>query len=574
MWNMMKNENLVTQNLASGFSQACLVALIAIAIISPICLRASTGQADAVTNADQMPTDTKLSEADELILAKMSLRQKVGQMLMVGFNGAYINEGLDKVISEVRPGSIIVFGRNIKSARQISNLNLLAQKQAIDATLVPLLIAVDQEGGNVMRLKTHIPLPSALAFGSFNDPALTERAGRATGLLLKTLGFSMNLAPVFDLASPLKKSFIGTRAFGDNPERVANLGINFARGLQASGILPTSKHFPGHGDLAEDTHLAPSAKNSSLSHLQKFDLAPFFDQAKKLTAPSAIMVAHISYPALDTTDTPASFSKPVVTDLLRHQINFDGIVLTDDIKMDGASVVGSPSERAIRAIEAGVDIVMVAWGLQTQIQVANAITEAVRSGRIKQSRIDESLRRILLAKRRYASWSTTPPTNIEVSHALHNQEFDSIAELIINSRFSETSISQLNKALPDRRNQEVFVFSSSPKFYKSFLKEAKGLNSKYFQLKGQDGPAIDKIIQKSPGASAVFHVTGDHAAGIINRLNKKIAGRILVVNTQTRAIINKPKDFAAVVDVYSQHPELGKFAAKYFFAQPQLIEIK
>ena len=177
--------------------------------------------------------------------------------------GEKLNHGLDSAIRGNKPGAIIVFGRNIKSADQISKLCYSAQAASYEATGVPLLIAVDQEGGNVTRIRTAPPLPSALALGKTRDPALAKEAGHGTGRLLRSLGFNMNLAPVMDVTDPSHDRFIGTRTFGDDPQLVAKMSTAFALGLQESDILPTGKHFPGHGGLNQDSHLGTPTKRAS-----------------------------------------------------------------------------------------------------------------------------------------------------------------------------------------------------------------------------------------------------------------------------------------------------------------------
>ncbi|MES2854219.1 MAG: glycoside hydrolase family 3 N-terminal domain-containing protein, partial [Bdellovibrionota bacterium] len=293
---------------------------------------------------------TSLTPEYETILAKMPLDVKVGQMLMIGFKGQKIDDSLSLMIKKVKPGAIVLFGRNIRTARQTADLNESAQSLSRKLSQVPLLIAADQEGGNVVRIKTVYPLPSALALGLADDPGLVLRAGAATGTLMKTLGLNMNLAPVMDVAAPTRSKFLGTRSYSNDPGIVTKMSFGFAEGLETSGVLPTAKHFPGHGGFEGDSHLAAVENGDGKSQLEKVDLVPFTHMAAQSKLPWAIMLAHASYPALDPSRVPATFSRPIVTDLLRGKLGFNGIVLTDDIEMAGASTVADVNERAIRAI--------------------------------------------------------------------------------------------------------------------------------------------------------------------------------------------------------------------------------
>lgn len=515
--------------------------------------------------ASQKPS--RLSTRDDELLKTMPLRTKIGQLLMIGFNGQSPGEGLEEALSAIKPGGLIVFGRNIKTARQISDLNLAAQRIALQESGTPLLIAVDQEGGNVMRLKTRVPLPSALAFGDLNDVSVTERAGEATGLLLKTLGFNMNLAPVLDVGDPNRKTFIGTRTFGSRPDLVAKNGMRFASGLQRAGVLPTTKHFPGHSDLAEDTHLAAPAKTASYEQLRKNDLAPYYQMAKESTLPWAVMVAHIAYPSLDPSGLPASFSKKILGDHLRKRIGFDGIILTDDIEMAGAVTVSDVAERALLALEAGADMIMVAWNKKLQARITDAIYHAVKGERLSEARINESVRRILHAKRQFAQTDLNPPSKEAVRLALRNPAFTHIANSVINSRMSKVAEATAFKmrSMQDDLDKPVYVFSASTRFYKTFKMMLGDRRTKFYRLSADQALDINGVMRANPDATAVFYVSGQKVAAIANNITENAAKRILVVNAETQGLLANPQWFAHVADVYYRHPMLGKLTAEHFF---------
>lgn len=520
---------------------------------------------------------SELSPTDEALIHAMPLKNKVGQLFMVGFMGDNLDRGLLKTIESIKPGGIIVFGRNISSAYQIANLNLAAQKISLEKSKLPLLIAVDQEGGNVVRIKTSFPLPSALALGETGDSSLVERAGYATGSLLRTLGFNMNLAPVLDVSDPSQGSFIGTRTFGSEPNIVSRLGAHFAKGLQAAEILPTAKHFPGHGGLREDSHLLTPAREASYESLKAHDLIPFYGLIKNLKEPWAVMLAHVAYPQLDNSGLPATFSKVLVEDLLRKQMSFDGLVLTDDIEMAGAFAIKEPPERAVRAIEAGADMIMVAWNKKLQTSLVDGITRAISSGRLSEERINQSVRRILIAKRSFAAISLKPPSHKQLVQAVQNREIEEIAR--------ETMLAKLNKPLNKDEFQfrefangkPLIVFSPSPKFYTSFssalgslIDRKSSVRSRFYRLQKDASFNIDRVMRSNPNAVGVFYLAGEQSARVLNSVSEDVARRMLVVTVEPEGKIKKPARFRHIADVYFRHPDLGRFIAQHYFVGESL----
>lgn len=509
----------------------------------------------------------ELTEAESELIRNMPLKKKVGQLLMIGFMGDTIGRGLGQTMKSVFPGAIVVFGRNITSARQVSNLNLSAQELSIKLTGVPLLIGVDQEGGDVIRIKTAYPLPSALALGEAGRPDIVEAAGEATGELLRTLGFNMNLAPVLDVGDPNVPSFIGTRTYGRDPKIVAKMGYGFGLGLARAKILPTAKHFPGHGGISEDSHRVAPEKGGSPESLLRNDAIPFQYVAKEAKGPWAYMLAHVSYPSLDPTRMPATFSKPIVQDLLRDKLGFDGIVLTDDIEMAGAHVITDARERAIRAIEAGADMVMMAWNKRLQTQVSDALLKAVRSGRLPEERVNDSLRRIILAKRIYASSPRVRPTTEKLRTALQNQEFKRVAEATMTAILERPLDTQEREFVAFSQGKPVFLFSANQKFAGSFKSSVGTQPVRFYPLVPGDEPNVDKIMRANPNAVGIYYLSAPHHSKLANRISEDVARRILVVTVEPQGLLKKPGSFRHVAEIYYRHPNLGKLIAEHFFRQ-------
>lgn len=521
------------------------------------------------------PNEPALSPDDEKLIQEMPLKTKVGQMLFLGFTGTTLNDTLKKVIPALKPGAIVMFGRNIKSAPQVAELNRAAQEESIKSSGLPLLIAVDQEGGNVIRIKTTYPLPSALAFGKSEDTDLVERAGSSTGRLLKVLGYNMNLAPVLDVADPKTGKFLGTRSFGKDPALVAKMGASFSRGLQSAEIMPTSKHFPGHGGVDGDSHLKMPSKDSTVADLEKKDLIPFESLDKSAKRPWAVMLAHIAFPEIDPSGAPASFSKPIVTDLLRKKLGFDGVVITDDIQMAGAGLIPDIKERSIRAVEAGVDMIMITWNRKMQAAVAKAIEGAVTSGRIPEERINESLRRIINAKRAYATSTETKASDEDLRLALKSEEFKKLAEETLMSAFKKHPTKDEKAFSEYQTDRPLMVFSANQKFTTTFKDSIAEHNEqrevRAFTLSSNQTFNIDRVMRSNPESAGVFYVSGPTIGKLAGKISDDVAQRILLVTAEAPSAIPNAEEFKVVAETYYRHPELGKFIAERYFGDGALL---
>ena len=352
----------------------------------------------------------------EARLARMSLSQKVAQMLMVSFYGTRLAEVEADFLREMQPGAVALFGRNVESPAQLTALTNAMQTNATAAGGIPLLIAVDQEGGRIQHLQpgfTRFPIP--MLWTATQNPELVYAVGRAMATEMRAVGVNMNLAPVADLNTNPRNPIIGRRSFGTEIERVAPILTAFIRGMQDNGVVAVVKHFPGHGDTDVDSHLALPVITHHRARLQAVELPPFiaaFDAGAE-----AVMVAHIAFSALDETLLPASLSEPVIEDLLRGELAYEGIVMTDALDMDAIDRTYSTSEAALRAIAAGSDLIAVGAHIGTAAirTVIADVVAAVQSGILPEERIDASVRRILALKERYGllDWEPLDPQTVD-----------------------------------------------------------------------------------------------------------------------------------------------------------------
>lgn len=341
----------------------------------------------------------------EALLARMTLEEKVGQLMMVGFAGKTVDQDITELVRGRRVGGVCVFGRNVSSAAQIARLN--DDVRALLADGVPPFIAVDQEGGNVVRIADgNLVLPGNMVLGAARSPELAYEAGLAQGEDLRRLGFNMNLAPVLDVNSNPANPVIGIRAFSDDVALVSALGEAFVRGQQDARLVTVAKHFPGHGDVDADSHRALPVVRAPLPVVRQ-QLEPF--AAAMRAGLDGLMTAHIATPALTGDETPATLSARVLGSVLRDELRFDGLVLTDELEMDAIAAHWGVGRAAVLAVNAGADMVLIPWRVEKKTEVFEALLAAARDGSLPAARLDQALRRILSAKVRRGVFEPLPP---------------------------------------------------------------------------------------------------------------------------------------------------------------------
>ncbi len=320
----------------------------------------------------------------------------LGDLFMLGFRDENFSF-LKTWAREEGLGGVILFAHNLGSPQAIAALTEGLRRLTPD---LPPLIAVDQEGGRVARLADPFTVwPPARALGKAQSEELASQVGQAIGTELASAGFTMNMAPVLDVDTNAANPIIGDRSFGADPALVGRLGAAFARGLGEAGILATGKHFPGHGDTAADSHLTLPVVPHGRDRLLSVEIAPFRTAAPHLPA---VMTAHVLYPALDA-DYPATVSPRFLTDLLRRDIGYDGVAISDDMEMAGIAERWSSGEAARRFLQAGGDLVLVCHSPDVQREALEAVRRAAARGEIPTARLEEALTRVRRARARAAA---------------------------------------------------------------------------------------------------------------------------------------------------------------------------
>ena len=342
------------------------------------------------------------------ILADMSLEQKIGQLFVaVGYGSRADQEhasntsttGVATIAEIVRThhvGGLIYFvwSDNLQDIEQIATLSNDAQDAALDAGGIPLIISADEERGVVYRLpEPATPLPGQMALGATGSRAHARKAGDIIGAEMRASGLHQAFSPVVDVNVEAQNPVIGVRSLGADPQAVARLAAAQIKGLQGANCSASAKHFPGHGDTAVDSHLGLPVIDHTREELDELDLPPFLAAIEE--GIDSIMTAHIVVPVLDDSGVPATLSHPILTGLLREELGYEGVIVTDSLAMDGVRTLFSDDRVPVEAILAGADQMLMPPDLTVAI---GGVREAVADGEITEERLDESVRRILRQK--------------------------------------------------------------------------------------------------------------------------------------------------------------------------------
>ena len=351
-----------------------------------------TSKAEPVTYESVAQSELSPEEKVDKLVANMSDADKVGQLMMIGIHGKTLNDDAKFMLNEYRVGGIILFDRNMESKNQVKSLITDINKTSKSAGLTPLFIGIDQEGGAVARMEDQlITVPPAEELGKEPIEQAVSLA-KQSGTELKDLGFNINFAPVADLGLTYGRSF------STNPDDVVRYASAVGKAYDEAGLWYSYKHFPGIGktdvDLHADTSVVPVSKETLLNE----DTKVFVDLIKQSKPNTyAIMVSHAMYPQIDA-DHPSSLSKAIITDWLRKDMGYNGVVITDDMDMGALAKHYTFGDMAVQSILAGSDILLVCHEYEHMQEAYNGLMKAVKDGRISKERLDESVKRILLMK--------------------------------------------------------------------------------------------------------------------------------------------------------------------------------
>ncbi len=380
----------------------------------------------------------------------LELKKKIGQLLAAGFPSPEVDDQARRLVEDFYVGNFAFFARNIVSPAQTSKLCKELSQMVYEKTGFAPFIAADQEGGVVTRVNLGASLmPGTMAVTASGTDKAFE-LGANNGKVIRALGLSCTFAPILDVNLEPMNPIIGSRAFSDDHEVVAKLGVPMALGFQSSGILPTVKHFPGHGNVATDSHLAVPFNNTPRAVLEETEWQPFYKAFAQ--GVDGLMTCHVVYNDVDP-EWPATLSHEIMTKLLREKMHFDGLALTDCMEMDAIRATYGTGAGAVRALEAGCDVLVFSHTYEAVSQAANAIYEAVESGRLTEERIEQSYRRVLRFKEKYGLLSPRPLDVEEARKEAYDPE-----KLALNQQVSLDSMTLISGSLDAFKNAKKPAF--------------------------------------------------------------------------------------------------------------------
>lgn len=412
-------------------------------------------------------------ELSEFLISKMTDEELLAQILMFGWAGEEPSYLLNQWISRRGLGSVKVFGWNTddtdKVAKSIKEVQELAQKHPLK---IPLFVATDQEGGWIRHVKGDTTeTPGNMAIGASRLPQDAYLSSYYISREINALGINMNFAPTVDLYTNINSSVIGSRSFGENPDFVGKLGSEFVRGSLDAGVIPTAKHFPGHGDTSLDSHGKLPEINADYETLLKRELVPFKYLIKENIP--AIMSGHLSFPKIMSNGEPASLSKKFLTDILRNELKYEGLIITDDMMMNGATMyAGSVSAAFTMAIEAGNDIILSSTTAELNENLWTKNIALMKSDKNFEKIVRAAVKKVLLAKLRYFKSKNAAPLYPDLK-TVHERVPDKEGEKFFLSQACRSVTAYKSENLPYKRKTNERILLVGQEEFKDFFNEAK-----------------------------------------------------------------------------------------------------
>ncbi len=453
-----------------------VIILIAALVLVPLL---GVGACLVAQEIEERRLQTLLEQTPKDIVSRMSLEEKVGQIIHIGMRGKRLNPLVQREIKDYKVGGVILFAANFGNAKEIQKLCEDLQEKSLEATGIPLFISTDQEGGRVVRVDEDgtVQFPSAMALGQTGNPELAEDAGLVTGYELRKIGINLVLAPVLDVNNNPKNPVINVRSFGSRPELVSEIGTAHARGLRRSLSVPVIKHFPGHGDTDTDSHLALPRIPRDLDALEKTELVPFRKAIGE--GAEAVMTAHILFDSLDK-ENPATLSREIIEGLLRKKLGFDGLVMTDAMEMHAISKRYTNKVSAKKAFAAGADVILLTSDGPIVTEMYDSLLEGFQSGELSVEQLDRAVERQVTLKFRrglFHKWQAPrTPTDAQLKEYFANledrarQAYENVEAkyakrgVTLNETISRAGVASLRKAfegIPAAERDNVHVIFRS-----------------------------------------------------------------------------------------------------------------
>ena len=478
----------------------------------------------------------------EKIVSSMSDTEALGQILMFGYRGEEPDAGILRWISEGGLGGVKIFGWNAENLETLANTIGHYQKRALESQFgVPLLIATDQEGGWVQHIKGDASItPGNMALGA--DPIIQDslETGRIIGRELAAVGVNMNFAPTVDIYVNPEADVIGSRAFMADPHLSGIRGMAFTKGQEEYGVISTAKHFPGHGDTSEDSHGTLPLVSASMDTLRKRDLVPF--ETLIMNGIPAIMVGHLAFPEISGNRLPATLSKEILQDLLRDEMGFEGVAITDDLLMYGVRMDGSPMHKiCYQAVMAGADILLISQDEEDYWNIQKRLLKHMEEDASFHSRVRESARRVIRMKKTWLTASPSVPFFPEFDKDQFLSE-DSKAFFLAQAARSITLIRNERFPLPPNKAGKVLLAGTHSLFFSEGLKrypESDTWNLIYENTRNRLKKRGRDLAKAAASYDTVITLLPDQDMAILLNELKQIAEKIILISVLSPAHLDE-----------------------------------
>jgi len=509
------------------------------------------------------------------ILSKMTLSEKVNELFIFNIYKSNVDKVYKSILKKHRPGSYILFGRDIPSVKTLFYFTKNLKKEYKKYNDLPPLIMIDQEGGHVTRIQTKPNLPSPLSVSMSGDPALSYRAGSEIAKILKLLGINMNLAPVVDLSDPYIKNFIGNRSFGNDPNNVVKFASTQALAFEEQSIIPTFKHFPGHGGVIQDSHKKLPRKLSTLDELKKHDLKPFKELINKHPEAS-ILIGHLAFPNIDSTGVPTTFSRLLLTDVLKEELKFKGLIITDDLQMKALKNYGSLLKRSQLAFNAGADLLMITGSFKMQKKILKDFKKLITNKKIPIERVDETVLKMIHAKLKLSKEAPNKKLSYKVVLSkLKNyvKNLKNSTDNIINNNLDKT----MNKLLPIISNnvnssKKIKVFSAYKSFYRQIKTKFPNKKFRHYYLSRKRGLSSSSFSRKKNNELNIFYATGLGTIRMLKRLPSSVKRNTIVINSTHPGALPNQKLYKNVININTPYSYSGKLFANFIKAKGKQVK--
>lgn len=451
----------------------------------------------------------------------MRIEEKVGQLLMAGFEGLEPPDYILEWLSEGRLGGVILFRRNVESPQQVAKLTRMCR----EAAKYPILISIDQEGGIVARLREQFTeSPGAMALSAAGSAEIAGKMSEVMGIELKALGINWNLAPVVDVTHDTRNASVGTRSLGTDKAWVSQFAVAEVEGFQRGGVAACAKHFPGLGNTPVDTHEALAVISGSVDYLWENDLVPF--RAAVEAGIASVMVSHVKFEALDG-EYPSTLSPVIVQKLLREEIGFKGVAATDSMEMKAILDQYQPGESTVLAVLAGLDAIFFSHEREHQEVAYEALLEALGNGRVSEERLDESVERLKVMKERFGIEKDRPALEVILSEkhvAVANEA----------ARRGTVLLKKDEAVFPIRLNQQKIGVIEFTSWMESGIVEEGGITGFIKTLRKH----LSDFESVSLRGKEMDEARLDLARGVANRVG------VVILATRNAHLVEEQRDFA------------------------------